>query len=311
MTTDATPALLPATQPAVAWTAAPNRLRTAIAAFLAGYKPTTRRVYANVLKTYTGWCAQNGIDPMTVRRFHIELFIRWLEELGRARNTRAKYASGVCLFYRFMFDEHFIDEDPGVRVARPKWDQESSAIGLTHLQFEALLHAGEESANRYDYALVCMLGLLGLRRAEASNARVEHLALSRGHWVLRVVGKGEKFAFVPLPPAVHRAIERAVGDRTEGWILLNSVGHQVDGRSMTLRLRALAAAGGVRVQRIYPHALRHSFVTTMLDAGVDLRDVQIAARHSDPKTTMRYDRNRQNLDRHANYILAAYMAGSS
>ena len=48
----------------------------------------------------------------------------------------------------------------------------------------------------------------------------------------------------------------------------------------------------------------------MLDAGVDLRDVQIAARHADPRTTMRYDRARKNLDRHPNYILAAYMAAS-
>ena len=56
------------------------------------------------------------------------------------------------------------------------------------------------------------------------------------------------------------------------------------------------------------HMLRHAFVTTTLDAGVDLRDVQIAARHADPRTTTRYDRVRQNLDRHSNYILAAYMA---
>ena len=54
--------------------------------------------------------------------------------------------------------------------------------------------------------------------------------------------------------------------------------------------------------------LRHTFVTTMLDAGVSLRDVQIAARHAEPRTTMRYDRARKNLDRHPNYILAAYMA---
>ena len=51
-----------------------------------------------------------------------------------------------------------------------------------------------------------------------------------------------------------------------------------------------------------------TYVTTSFDAGVDLRDVQIAARHADPRTTMRYDRARQNLDRHPNYILAAYMA---
>jgi site-specific recombinase XerD len=55
----------------------------------------------------------------------------------------------------------------------------------------------------------------------------------------------------------------------------------------------------------------HTFVTTMLDAGVDLRDVQIAARHADPRTTKRYDRARQNLDRHPNYILAAFMASGT
>jgi integrase/recombinase XerD len=58
--------------------------------------------------------------------------------------------------------------------------------------------------------------------------------------------------------------------------------------------------------------LRHTFVTTMLDAGGDLRDVQIAARHADPRTTtMRYDRARRNLDCHPNYILATYMASAT
>jgi hypothetical protein len=50
---------------------------------------------------------------------------------------------------------------------------------------------------------------------------------------------------------------------------------------------------------------------TSFDAGVDLRDVQIAARHTDPRTTTRYERARQNLDRHPNYILAAYMASGT
>lgn len=62
---------------------------------------------------------------------------------------------------------------------------------------------------------------------------------------------------------------------------------------------------------MHPHMLRHTFVTTMLDAGVDLRDVHIAARHADPRTTMRYDRARKNLDRHPNDILAAYMASGT
>jgi site-specific recombinase XerD len=57
--------------------------------------------------------------------------------------------------------------------------------------------------------------------------------------------------------------------------------------------------------------LRHTFVSTSFDAGVDLRDVQIAARHADPRTTMHHDSARKNVDRHPNYILAAYMASGT
>ena len=52
-------------------------------------------------------------------------------------------------------------------------------------------------------------------------------------------------------------------------------------------------------------------LSTSFDAGVDLRDVQIAARHACPRTTMRYDRARQNLDRHPDSILAAFMASGT
>ena len=86
---------------------------------------------------------------------------------------------------------------------------------------------------------------------------------------------------------------------------------RMDRHAATRRLRQLAEKAGVRLPRMHPHMLRHTFVTTMLDAGVDLRDVQIAARHADPRTTMRYDRARTNLDRHPNYVLAAFMASGT
>jgi integrase/recombinase XerD len=60
-----------------------------------------------------------------------------------------------------------------------------------------------------------------------------------------------------------------------------------------------------------PHTLRHAFITAALDAGVPLRDVPEAASHADPRTTMRYDRARTLLDRHATYIAAAYVAGAA
>ncbi|MGH9252193.1 MAG: site-specific integrase [Acidimicrobiales bacterium] len=156
-----------------------------------------------------------------------------------------------------------------------------------------------------------MLGLLGLRIFEATCSNIEDLGDEHGHRVLRVHGKGDKVVLIPLPPAVSRAIDRSIGTRPIGPILLTSRGTRMDQRCATRRLRRLTEQTGVSLVRMHPHMLRHTFVTTMLDAGVDLRDVQIAARHADPRTTMRYDRARNNLDRHPNYILAAYMASGT
>jgi len=153
-----------------------------------------------------------------------------------------------------------------------------------------------------------MLGLLGLRIFEATAADIADLDEEHGHRVLRVCGKGAKVVLIPLPPAVGRAIDQAIGTRASEPILLNSHGARMDRHAATRRLRHLAETAAVPITRPHPHMLRHTFVTTMLDAGVDLRDVQIAARHADPRTTMGYDRARKNLDRHPNYILAAYMA---
>lgn len=99
-------------------------------------------------------------------------------------------------------------------------------------------------------------------------------------------------------PTVARAIDRAADGRPNGPILRNLLGARMDRHAATRRMKYLAEAAGIRMPRMHPHMLRHTFVTTMLDAGVSLRDVQIAARHADPRTTMRYDRARKKLDRH-------------
>ncbi len=155
-----------------------------------------------------------------------------------------------------------------------------------------------------------MLGLLGLRIFEATSADTGDLGEEHGHRVLRVCGKGTKVVLVPLPPAVGRAIDRATDSRVRGPILLNSRGARMDRHAATAACTTSPKPPASRSPG-HTRTCCRTFVTTMLDAGVDLRDVQIAARHADPRTTMRYDRARQNLDRHPNYILAAYMASGT
>jgi len=235
-----------------------------------------------------------------------------MQEIRRFKpSTVSRRFSVTAGFYRTCVIDGLPEHSPAEHVRRPAVPAESPTLGFTHLQFEALLTAARESSHPCDFALVAMLGLFGLRIFEATSADITDLGEEHGHRVLRVCGKGTKVVLVPLPPAVGRAIDRAVGARARGPILLNSRGSRMDRHAAARRLRRLAEAAGVRITRPHPHMLRHTFVTTMLDAGVDLRDVQIAARHADPRTTMRYDRARKNLDRHPNYILAAYMASDT
>jgi hypothetical protein len=80
--------------------------------------------------------------------------------------------------------------------------------------------------------------------------------------VLRVGGKGTKIVLVPLPPAVSRAIDREVADRTHGPVLPNSRGARMDRHAAARRLRRLAETAGIQAARAHPH---------------------IAARHADPR----------------------------
>ncbi len=287
-------------------------LRLAVAAYLARYKGQSRLHTESDLRAYLVWCRDHDLSPLAARRPHVELYLRWMQEArGFAPSTVSRRLSVVAGFYRTCVIDSLLEHSPADHVRRPHVPTESPTLGLSHLQFEALLTASRDSVNVNDFALVAMLGLLGLRIFEATGADVADLSEVHGHRVLTVLGKGDGLAVVPLPPAVARAVDRAIGGRPDGPILRNRAGRRMSRHSATRRLRVLAGVGGVSLVRMHPHMLRHTFVTTMLDAGVDLRDVQIAARHADPRTTMRYDRARQNLDRHPNYILAAYMASGT
>jgi integrase len=221
-----------------------------------------------------------------------------MQEIRRFKpSTVSRRFSVTAGFYRTCVIDGLLEHSPSKHVRRPSVPPESPTLGFTHLQFEALLTAARDSSNPYDFALLAMLGLLGLRIFEATGADIADLGEEHGHRVLRVCGKGTKVVLVPLPPAVGRAIDQATGARADGPILLNSRGARMDRHAATRRcLRRLAETACVRITRPHPHMLRHTLVTTMPDAGVDLRDVQIAARHADPRTTMRYDRARKNLD---------------
>ena len=282
----------------------------AATSYLARYSGATLRTYTVSLRLLFAWCADHGLDPLAAKRVHLELYVRYLEQERRCiPRSVAHHLTPVFGYYRFALADGYLAADPAVLLRRPRvFIDESRQLALDRDELRGLLSAALSSTPA-DLALVALMGLLGLRVSEATGARIEDLGIViRGHPTLRIVGKGGKPATIPLPRPVEEILTTAVGTRTHGPILVRPPrGHSPE-RPWTRRAAALAlvrlcrAAG---IDKPISHSLRHTFVTLGLDAGIPLRDMQVAARHSDPRITARYDRGRNDFDTHANHRIAA------
>ncbi|MCP3785365.1 site-specific integrase [Micromonospora sp. A3M-1-15] len=212
-------------------------LCAAASAFLGRYRGRTRVHTESDLRVFLRWCTDQDLDPLAAARVDVERYVRWLQDVRRYQpSTVSRRLSVVVGFYRVCVIDAILDHSPADYVRRPTVPAESPTLGLGHLQFEALITTARLSTNPNDFALVVLLGLLGLRIFEACGASIADLGEEHGHRVLRVGGKGGKVVLVPLPPAVARSIDRAVDDRTSGPILRNTLGGRMDRHAATRRL---------------------------------------------------------------------------
>jgi integrase/recombinase XerD len=218
----------------------------------------------------------------------------------------------VAGFYRYAVEEELLDHSPAAHVRRPRLDYESHATGLDRNELGALLVTAGLGPPA-EHALISLLALNGLRVSEASNADIEALGIERGHRTLVIIRKGGKVVTIPLAPRTARAIDLAIDLAIGAWKGPSSW-QPMGGGWTAMALGGSSAESPGRPgspRKLGTHTLRHAFITAALDAGVRLRDVQEAASHADPRTTMRYDRVRTSPDRHATYIVAAYAAGAA
>ncbi|MER7441599.1 hypothetical protein [Micromonospora avicenniae] len=161
------------TSPASGSVVSPDRvvLRAAVAANLGRYRGDTRLHTQSDLRVYLTWCANHDLDPLTVARADIERYVRWLQDVRRFQpSTVSRRLSIVVGFYRVCVIDDILPHSPADYVRRPTVPPESPTLGLGHLQFEALITTARLSANPNDFALVAMLGLIGLRIFEACGA---------------------------------------------------------------------------------------------------------------------------------------------
>jgi len=283
------------------------------AAFLVGFRGHTRRAYFNDIKAWYAWCAGVGVAPLEAQRHHVDRWITDQTELPQPRTGKPAAAATVArrmsclsgLYDYAVVDADLIEASPVVRLKRPKVSEHSTTVGLDENELIKLLAAAEADGPR-STALITLLALNGLRVGEALSRDVGHLTYDFGHRVLEVTRKGGKRSTEALAPATSRALEAYLGERTDGPIFLDRNGGRLTEPSVWRLVRRLARKAALpAADRLSPHSLRHSAITAALNAGVPFRDVQDFAGHADPRTTRRYDRSRNSLDRHATYALAA------
>ena len=283
--------------------APPDEAQLAAASFLARYSGRTLEAYRYDLRCFFQWANDNALDVLAATRGHLELYRTAMEQHGLAASTVDRRLSTVCSYYRFAHLDGRITTNPGQYVRRPKI-QPSEGRGMDRSELARFLFTAEHY-DRAHRALAVLLGLNGLRVSEACATDIGDLAFEHGHRTLRIVGKGNKPATIPLAPRTARTIDLAIGERTEGPILCRRDGQRLDRRTAHRWVRSIGKRG--ELGHVHPHMLRSAFIMAALDAGVPLRDVQLAAHHADPRTTTIYDRRRQNLDRHAAYVVVAFV----
>jgi integrase/recombinase XerD len=97
--------------------------------------------------------------------------------------------------------------------------------------------------------------------------------------------RADKVVTIPLAPRTVMAIDLAIGERTEGPLFATADGKRLDRHGAARVVRRVTQLAGI-AKHVSPHPLRHAFITAALDTGVPLQDVQEAASHADPRTTV-------------------------
>ena len=261
MTTAAPSTALATIQPAFT---DPERL--ALAGFLAGYRGLTREAYALDLRQFTTWCRARSLMLFAVRGADIESFARELETKGRARATVTRRLCTIAGFYKYAVEEELLEHSPAAHVRRPRLDYESHVTALDRNELGALLVAAGLGPP-LEHALISLLALNGLRVSEATGADIEQLGLERGHQTLTITRKGGKVVTIPLAPRTARAIDLALGERTDGPVFLAGDGRRLDRHGAGRLVRKVARRAGI-AKTVTPHTLRHAFITAAQVSGV-------------------------------------------
>jgi site-specific recombinase XerD len=251
------------------------------------------------------WCATNGLDPCRATTSHVKLWLDTLAEAGAAPATRDRMLATVKALFTHLADAGLADGNPAalnrrrLGLAVPAASTTGTVV-LTTAQVRELYAAartprrGASAADTARATAVVALLTLGLRVSELCGLDRTDLHVTRGRRALRVHGKGGKTRVVYLHAAAERALTDYLRERDadagttpalpgpapDQPLLLTRTGHRFRRQAVSQLLHRLSSGTPV-----HPHALRHFYVTTAVEAGAQLVHVQADVGHTSIDTT--------------------------
>jgi integrase/recombinase XerD len=256
------------------------------------YQLSTRRS----LEEFAEWLAKarQTSDAGVVTHAQISDYLAHCKQRGLAAASIKLIVVAMKIFFRFLNARGVIKNDPAEVLPLPRMERHAPET-LNELQMEDFLAgiATNRPRGLRDRAMLELLYSSGLRISELVNARLENIDLDRG--VIRVTGKGNKTRLVPVGAKAREAIasylasERpgVVRPKTGSEIFLNRFGRKLTTVRVWQIVKQLAREAGIEAN-IYPHLMRHSFATHLLNNGADLRVIQEMLGHADISTTQIY-----------------------
>ena len=266
-----------------------------------GAAPNTLAAYRRDLDDYLGVLAEEGVAPADVGPAQVRAYLAGLQTRGLKASSAARRLSCLRGFHRFLYAEGFAEGDPTAPVTGPRRARALPKV-LSVAEVDRLLaaarsrvEAGEEAhrgAAGRAARMLCLLELLyatGLRVSEL--IALPRSAAATRERCLVVKGKGGRERLVPLTDLARAAMRaHAAGGAADGpWLFpADSESGHLTRQAFARDLKEIAAAAGIRGDRISPHVLRHAFASHLLQNGADLRIVQELLGHADIATTQIY-----------------------
>ncbi len=259
-----------------------------------GYSANTLDAYLRDVDKLLRYLAIEQVDVLDVKLEDLEHFAAFISDLGIGPRSLARILSGVRQFYRFLVVDGYLEVDPTELLESPKQPDHLPEV-LSTAEVDLLEQAidltkWEGHRNR---AIIEVLFSCGLRVSELTNLKLSNLYVDEQY--IRVMGKGSKERLVPISPRALDELNYWFADRNEmkikpgeeDYVFLNRRGHHLTRTMILIMIKRYALEAGIK-KTISPHTLRHSFATSLLEGGADLRAIQAMLGHESIGTTEIY-----------------------